>query len=134
MKKKTILIADDNRDDLHVLQTGLEQAGYSVITTDNGQDAKRIAIEKIPDLIILDVFMPQIPGGLVRLSLKEEPRTCEIPVIFLSCLFCEEEIAGQNIMFGDSPTLPKPYDIKKLLKVIETTITKDPASVGRSKT
>lgn len=134
MKKKTILIADDNKDDLSVLQTGLEQAGYSVITAENGKDAKRMAIEKKPDLIILDVFMPHIPGGLVKLSLKEEPRTCEIPVIFLSCLFCEEEIAGQNIMFGDSPTLPKPYDIQKLLKVVKRTITKETTSVGRSKT
>ena len=86
VEKKKILIADDNRHDLSALQDGLEQAGFSVITADNGKDAMKLACEKKPDLIILDVFMPEMSGGLVRLSLKEDPATSEIPIVFLSCL------------------------------------------------
>ena len=119
MDKRRILIADDNASDLSVLEKVLEQAGYEVITACDGRDAFRLAVENRPDLIILDVFMPQMPGGLVRLSLKEETETSEIPVIFLSCLFSEQEIAGQDIMFGDCLRLGKPCDRDKLLKGVE---------------
>ncbi len=119
MDKRRILIADDNANDLSVLLKVLEQAGYEVITAHDGRDAFRLALENRPDLIILDVFMPEMAGGLVRLSLKEEAETSEIPVIFLSYLFAEQEIAGQDIMFGDSPRLGKPYDRDKLLKAVE---------------
>lgn len=131
MNKKTILIADDNHHDLSVLRKGLEEAGFSVITADNGKDARQLACKNKPDLIILDVFMPDISGGLVRLSLKEDSETSDIPVIFLSCLFCEEEIAGQDIMFGDSPRFSKPCDMDKLLKTIRKEIQQSPASVSR---
>lgn len=119
MDKRRILIADDNAGDLSVLEKVLEQAGYEVITACDGRDAFRLAVENRPDLIILDVFMPHMPGGLVRLSLKEETETSEIPVIFLSCLFSEQEIAGQDIMFGDCLRLGKPCDRDKLLKGVE---------------
>ena len=108
MEKRRILIADDNANDLSVLRKMLAQAGYEVITASDGRDAFRLALENRPDLIILDVFMPEMSGGLVRLSLKEAAETSEIPVIFLSRLFSEQEIAGQDIMFGDSPRLGKP--------------------------
>ena len=134
MNKKTILIADDNRHDLSALQKELEEAGFSVITADNGKEARQLACQNKPDLIILDVFMPDMSGGLVRLNLKEDSATSDIPVVFLSCLFCEEEIAGQDIMFGDSPRLSKPCDMDKLLETIRKEIGKSPASVGRGKT
>lgn len=133
MDKKTILVADDNRHDLSALTEQLEEAGFAVLTADNGKDAKKLARESKPDLIILDVFMPEMSGGLVRLSLKEDPVTSEIPVIFLSCLFCEEEIAGQDIMFGDSPRFSKPCDMEKLLRTIARTLGQIPASVSRRK-
>ncbi len=119
MDKQRILIADDNADDLSVLEKVLEQAGYEVITAHDGRDALTLACENRPDLIILDVFMPEMAGGLVRLSLKEEAATSEIPVIFLSYLFAEKEIAGQDSMFGDCPRLGKPCERDKLLKAIE---------------
>lgn len=134
MERKTILIADDNHKDLWALQERLESEGYAVITADNGKDARKLACEKTPDLIVLDVFMPDMSGGLVRLSLKEDPATSEIPIVFVSCLFSEEEIAGQDIMFGDSPRFPKPPNMDRLIRTIERTIKKVPASVGRRKT
>jgi CheY-like chemotaxis protein len=132
--KRKILIADDNADDLSVLEKVLEQAGYEVITAHDGRDAFRLALENRPDLIILDVFMPEMSGGLVRLSLKEEAETREIPVIFLSCLFAEKEIAGQDIMFGDSPRLGKPCEMGKLLKAVEKALGAAAGLADRGKT
>ncbi len=134
MDKRRILIADDNAGDLSVLEGVLEQAGYEVITARDGRDAFRLALENRPDLIILDVFMPEMAGGLVRLSLKEEAETSEIPVIFLSCLFSEQEIAGQDIMFGDSLRLGKPCERDKLLKAVEKALGAAAGSIGRGKT
>jgi len=132
--KRRILIADDNAGDLSVLEKVLEQAGYEVITARDGRDAFRLAVENRPDLIILDVFMPKMAGGLVRLSLKEETETSEIPVIFLSCLFSEQEIAGQDIMFGDCLRLGKPCERDKLLKAIEKALGAAAGLAGRGKT
>jgi len=129
-----VLIADDNADDLSFLRRVLEEAGYEVITARNGRDALRLACENEPDVIILDVFMPQMSGGLVRLSLKEKASTSTIPVIFLSCLFAEHEIAGQDIMFGDCLRLGKPCDKDKLLKAVEKALGTTSGSPGRGKT
>ncbi len=134
MDKQRILIADDNADDLSVLEKILEQAGYEVITAHDGRDAFRLACENRPDLIILDVFMPEMAGGLVRLSLKEEAETSEIPVIFLSYLFSEQEIAGQDIMFGDCPRLGKPCERDKLLKAVEKALGAGAGLPDRGKT
>ncbi len=134
MDKRRILIADDNAGDLSVLEKLLAQAGYEVITAHDGRDALRLACENGPDLIILDVFMPEMAGGLVRLSLKEETETSEIPVIFLSCLFSEQEIAGQDIMFGDCPRLGKPCERDKLLKAVEQALGAAAGPIGRGKT
>ncbi len=134
MDKRSILIADDNANDLSILQKILAQAGYQVITACDGRDAFRLALENRPDLIILDVFMPEMAGGLVRLSLKEEAATSEIPVIFLSCLFSEQEIAGQDIMFGDCPRLGKPCERDKLLKAVEKALGAAAGLLDRGKT
>jgi CheY-like chemotaxis protein len=91
-------------------------------------------VENRPDLIILDVFMPHMAGGLVRLSLKEEAETSEIPVIFLSYLFAEQEIAGQDIMFGDCLRLGKPCDRDKLLKAVEKALGAGAGLPNRGKT
>jgi CheY-like chemotaxis protein len=122
VKKKRILIAEDHPREISDLKDALEADGFEVLTAMDGKEAIKLAAEHVPDLIILDVFMPQMSGGLVRLSLKEECATREIPVIFLSHLFAEKEIAGQDIMFGDGPRFGKPCDLKKLLRTVQTLI------------
>jgi CheY-like chemotaxis protein len=73
--KKKILIVDDEPDVLSVLGKSLSVEGYSVITADNGNDAITLAKSEHPDLITLDILMPDIDGGKVAEKLREDPRS-----------------------------------------------------------
>jgi len=63
MDKKKILIVDDEKDALFILEKELAARGYSVITANNSNDALNLAKSESPDLIILDLLMPDMPGG-----------------------------------------------------------------------
>ncbi len=82
--KSLVLIADDNPVTLKLLTTFLKKEGLRYITCDNGNDALRLAKEKLPDLILLDIMMPGTDGYETCRLLKKEVSTLEIPVIFLT--------------------------------------------------
>jgi DNA-binding response OmpR family regulator len=119
MKKKKLLIIDDERDLLLVLEKKLNAEGYSVVIADNGHDGIMLAKSYQPDLIILDVSMPDIDGGEVNRKLKDLPETKDIPVIFLTCLLEKEEEKRNGNVIGSNIFFAKPYDMEKLLKAIE---------------
>jgi DNA-binding response OmpR family regulator len=119
--KKRILIVDDELAILALLGERLISAGYDVLKAENGSDAISIAKEKMPDLIILDIMMPDIDGVTVSQILKEDEPTKNIPVIFLTALQGKKEEmsghkSGKNIIFA------KPFDSKELLAAIKQLI------------
>ena len=84
--KQKILIADDERDIIDFLKYNLEKEGFDVLTAKNGVEALAQSKKK-PDLILLDVMMPEMDGHEVVRSLKKNPATANIPVLFLQvCL------------------------------------------------
>ncbi len=120
MDKRKVLIVDDEEDALFVLEKELAARGYSVITTDNGDDALALAKSQIPDLIILDVLMPGMDGTEVDAQLHEDALTRDIPVIFLTCLFQNTEERKQGHVVDDGKVLvSKPYSKEALLTQIE---------------
>lgn len=120
MDKKKILIVDDERDVLSVLESGLAAEGYSVITADNGNDAIVLAKSQRPDLIILDLVMPSVDGAEIAATLKEDTDTKDIPFIFLTCLFTKtEEEEDDGRVIGGHVFLAKPYNMEGLLTQIE---------------
>ncbi len=118
MGNKTILIVDDEPDVLTVLKKGLTGAGFQVLTADNGSDALRITHDRHPDIVILDVLMPDIPGGSVGLTLQEDPETKDIPIIFLSCTFSDRGSHEKGPLFAGHIRLAKPYDMGELLEAV----------------
>lgn len=118
MGEKTILIVDDEPDVLKVLKKGLTGAGFHVLTADNGRDALRIAHDRHPDIVILDVLMPDISGGSVGLTLQEDPETKDIPIIFLSCTFSDRGTHEKGPLFAGHIRLAKPYDMGELLEAV----------------
>ena len=112
---KKILIVDDEKDILIMLEKRLTAEGYSVITAGNGRDAVTLARTKSPDLIILDVVMPGMEGGEVAEKLKEDIRTKSIPVIFLTALLSRNEEYKENHIIAGNITFAKPIDTKELL-------------------
>lgn len=119
MAAPKILIVDDERDSTFALEKTLSLKGYRVITAERGQNAIVLAQSELPDLILLDVMLPDIHGGDVAKVLQKDHATKNIPIIFLSCLFTKEEEnriehkAGQFMMFA------KPYNLGELLLAIE---------------
>lgn len=117
---KRILIVDDEKDVLSVLERGLTEKGYSIIPADNGSDAIMLAKSEHPDLIVLDILMPGMDGTEVAAGLREDPKTEDIPVMFLTCLYPKEKEAERGNMIGAHLMFAKPYDIEEVLTAIET--------------
>ena len=91
-----ILLVDDNATNLHVLYQTLEGRGYRLLAARNGRDALAIAQRAIPDLVLLDVMMPEMDGFETCARLKADARTSEVAVIFLSAL-AEAERPGARV-------------------------------------
>ena len=92
LKLAEILIVDDSPANLRLLSSLLMQHGYNVRKAISGQAALRAAEAVIPDLILLDIVMPEMDGYEICQRLKSNPKTAEIPVIFLSFLTPELSI------------------------------------------
>lgn len=129
MTDKKILIVDDEKDTLLVLEKQLSAAGYSVITADNGASCVALAKSQQPDLVILDVQMPDMDGGEVAAILRDEPTTRYIPVIFLTCLISEGESQQQSRKSGGNLMLAKSSDTKELISLIEDILSEKEISV-----
>lgn len=87
-----VLIAEDERDILELITFTLQFGGYEVIPTSNGADALELTYKERPDLLLLDIRMPQMSGYDVCSQVKTDPRTENIPVVFLSAKGQESEI------------------------------------------
>lgn len=119
---KKILLVDDNEDVLEVLGKRLYNAGYQVIKAKSGREAIEKAKRELPNLIILDIFMPDIDGGDVAQSLKEDAAMKDIPVIFLTCLYTKQEEKREGHLIKENFFLAKPYNPNELLEIIRKTI------------
>lgn len=91
-----ILIVDDDAKELELYQDVLLSQGFDVLTASNGEDGLKLAVENIPDLILLDVMMPKKDGGKVSQDLLRNDKTKDIPVIYLTSIITEEEVKAQH--------------------------------------
>ena len=132
MNKKKILIVDDEPDVLFILEKELAARGYSVLTANNGNNAITLARSKHPDLIILDVAMPDMDGGQVTEKLQEGLLTKDIPIIFLTALYPKRKEEEQCHVVAGHVFIAKPYDIEELLIQIEKLIIGRPSEVQGS--
>ncbi|NEP12435.1 MAG: response regulator [Symploca sp. SIO2C1] len=113
-----ILIVDDTISNLEILTTVLTDQGYQVQSATNGNIALQVIQNKQPDLILLDIMMPEMSGYEVCQRLKEDPQTTHIPVIFISAL---HELVDLQKAFdvGGADFITKPFLIEELLVKIK---------------
>ena len=109
-----ILVVDDNPDAITILRSALESRGYEVIVESNGPAALTAANSNLPDLILLDVMMPEMSGMEVLQKLKEEPRTSQIPVILVTAKTQDEDVIS-GYRYGADYYITKPFTTKQLL-------------------
>jgi CheY-like chemotaxis protein len=83
---KTILVVDDSRFFRTTTERILVKSGYGVVSASDGEEALRVAREKLPSLILLDMLLPKLDGAGVLRKLKSEPATAKIPVLVLTSL------------------------------------------------
>ena len=115
MFKKKILVADDDAGIVDAMQILLEDEGYEVITTMDGEKIYEMYEQK-PDLVFLDIWMSGINGSTICQKLKANGATKNIPVIMFSANRDTEEIAMQC---GADGFLSKPFEIKQLLEIVK---------------
>jgi len=114
---KTILIVDDEVEMLDHLVHTLKRTNCKVVSTTKGKEALKLVKTEKPDLIILDVVMPDMDGGQVASLLAENPATANIPIIFLTGILTKEE-GFDHETTGKRFVVPKPVDSMDLLKKI----------------
>lgn len=118
MEKKIILVVDDAPAIIDLL-AGLLKDKYRVKAAINGKTALRIAQSaKPPDLILLDIVMPEMDGLEVCKKLKKNAETTDIPIVFLSGE-ADEEACERGMEIGGAAYLKKPVEPKSLFSVIE---------------
>lgn len=125
MVKKKILIIDDEESFTRVVKLNLEAIGrYEVRIENKGSLGLKAAQEFKPDLIFLDIFMPDEDGSEVALQLKEDYAVKKIPVVFLTAAVRKEEAKASSGVIGGHPFLAKPVTVQELVFYIEENIDK----------
>lgn len=113
---KKILLVDDDKDIREVLKKKLVLNKYAVITADSGQEALIICKTSMPDLVILDIAMPDIDGYETCRLLKEDNKTSKIPILFLTGKELEPTgITGRCRDLGAAGYIYKPCSSQELL-------------------
>jgi DNA-binding response OmpR family regulator len=121
--RKKILVVDDDAELVELVGFNLKQAGYEVGTAGDGVEALKKARSLMPDLIILDVMMPELDGFAVCEILRRDSTTAAIPIIMLTALSSE---LGRMAGLGSGATdfLSKPFSPRLLVERVEDLLKK----------
>jgi len=116
-KDKTILVVDDDKTLLKMTRVALLNNGYDVLLATTGEQGLGMAKRAKPDLIILDVILPKMKGREVCVKLKDDNRTQDIPVIFLTAKDSPDDVRAE-MQVGGVAHLTKPVDSHRLISEI----------------
>lgn len=114
---KKILVIDDEPDILKILLLRLKKAGYAVIGGKDGREAMDLARQKMPDLILLDIYLPDINGDYVTRILKRDKKLKHIPIILISATTVS--IAERAEDCGAAGYVTKPFEPEDLIGAVK---------------
>lgn len=113
-----VLVCDDERHIVRLIQVNLERQGYTVVTAFDGKEGlEKIRAEK-PDLVVLDVMMPYMDGFEVLKNLRKEPETESIPVIMLTAKAQDKDVF-EGYHYGADMYLTKPFNPMELVTFVK---------------
>lgn len=113
MARETVLVVDDERDILELVDYNLAKEGYHVVGVTTGEDALVATRTKLPDLIVLDLMLPGVGGLEVCRRLKADPRTVGIPIVMLTAKGSEADIVA-GLELGAADYVTKPFSPRVL--------------------
>jgi DNA-binding response OmpR family regulator len=108
-----VLVADDDPDIRCLVALRLEKSGYDVVAAADGEQALATAVERAPDLALLDVMMPKLDGYEVTERLRQQEATRHLPVILLTARVQESDIA-RGVEAGADDYVKKPFSTSEL--------------------
>jgi two-component system, OmpR family, response regulator len=115
-----ILLVDDEPAFTRVIRNYLQESGRFYVRMENtSTKALATAREFKPDLILLDVIMPDMDGGEIAAQLRNDPRLNQTPIIFLTAAVSKEDVTRQGEVIGGNTFLPKPVDAEELIGAID---------------
>ena len=114
MKDQTILIVDDEKDLVELIVYNLQRERFRTLEAYDGDSAVRLALQHVPDLIVLDLMLPRKSGQEVTVALRSEPATKAIPIIMLTAKSAEADIVV-GLTLGADDYLTKPFSMNVLL-------------------
>ena len=121
MAKERILVVDDEEDILELVSYNLTRNGYTTKSVTSGEDALAAARTEAPDLILLDLMLPGLDGLDVCRILKNEPKTCDIPIMMLTAKGEEADIVT-GLELGADDYVTKPFSNRVLLARIKAVL------------
>ena len=118
--RKKILIIDDEIGFTEVAKLNLEETGsYEVMIENRGSQGLAAARQYKPDIILLDIIMPDMDGGQVANQMKADEATRDIPIIFLTAAVTGTEVDSRGGLIGGHPFIAKPGSLEELIYCIE---------------
>lgn len=117
----TILVVDDEEVIVDLLRDILELEGYRVYCGRSGREAVEIAMRVHPDLIIMDIVMPDLDGYGATELIKQNPSMQDVPVIFLTGRSAEED-GGKAFATGGTSFIRKPFKHRQIKALVELTL------------
>jgi len=126
--KPKILVVDDEPEAVELVEFNLKQAGYAVTTADDGAEALKKARAQLPDLIVLDVMLPEMDGFEICKALRLDPATARVPILMLTAKAAEiDRVLGLEL--GADDYLTKPFSPRELLLRIKKIIARGQVEV-----
>jgi two-component system cell cycle response regulator DivK len=120
---KTILVAEDNENNMMLVRDVLQMKGYTVLEATTGAEGVRLAVEHKPDLILMDIQLPDIDGITVLAQIRANEATKSIPMLAVSASVMPEE-QQQIVASGFDAFIKKPLSMKSFIETVERFIGK----------
>lgn len=111
--KPRVLVVDDESDFIELLKYNLESQGLDILTAVDGMEALNIARRELPDIVLVDLMLPDLDGFSICEILRSQPSTAKVPIIVVSALD-GEYVRSRGIQTGVACTFKKPVDMKVL--------------------
>ena len=121
-----ILVVDDDPVIVRLLEINLSLEGFAIVATTRGEEAVRLAKERRPALLLLDLMMAGMDGWAVREALLEDPTTADIPVVVVSAR-TQDEDRERGYALKVAAYITKPFDPAELVETVRRCVARPPS-------